>query len=169
PATLLPYTTLFLSAVRSRAASLQDSIPAAADMLGRIAAGIAVEGMESLIPALVDHVVPLTDMLPRGTRIVTIEPERLARRAEDLARTADEFLSAAWVSATAGADAPIQAGEGSFLTLGELSDAALERGITWSSIGPFGSADAADTGLADVEDFRGRLSQVFDAVAAKNS
>ncbi|PKQ25827.1 MAG: transcription-repair coupling factor [Actinobacteria bacterium HGW-Actinobacteria-4] len=153
--------------VRARARALQDQIPAAADMLGRIASGIAVEGMESLVPALVDKLVPLTDMLPANTRIVAIEPERLARRAEDLTRTAAEFLSAAWVSATAGADAPIQASEGSFLTLDELHEGAAERGLTWWSIGPFGAADAVASGLADVEDYRGRLGQVLGAIGQR--
>src|SRR5690606_27837109 len=87
--------------VRKRAASLQNTLPNAGDMLARIAAGQAVEGMESLMPALVDRLVPLPRLLPAGSLVVALEPERLARRAEDLYRTAQEFLAAAWVSATA--------------------------------------------------------------------
>jgi len=150
--------------VQRRAGSLQDAIPAAADMLGRIASGVAVEGMESLIPVLVDRLVPVTDALPRNARIVAIEPERLARRAEDLARTADEFRDAAWVSAAAGADAPLEASDHAFLTLDEAREAALERGQEFASIGPFGAADAVATSLADIEDHRGRLQAALDAI-----
>ncbi|MEX0913569.1 MAG: transcription-repair coupling factor, partial [Demequina sp.] len=132
---------LLTDAVRERADSLREAIPAAADMLGRIASGVAVEGMESLIPVLVDRLESFTDMLPPDTRVVAIEPERLARRADDLTRTAAEFLSAAWVSATAGAQAPLQAGEGSFLSLDDVRAAADDHGVAWSSIGPFGGAD----------------------------
>ncbi|WP_084622228.1 transcription-repair coupling factor [Demequina oxidasica] len=158
---------LLTDAIRSRASELRDRIPAAADMLGRIASGVPAEGMESLIPALVDRLVPLTDVLPTNAKMVVIEPERIARRAEDLHRTAEEFLSAAWVAATAGADAPIEASEGSFLSLDEVREGASERGISWWGIGPFGAADAVATGISEVEDYRGRLSVVLDAVRAR--
>ena len=152
--------------VRARAATLADQLPAAADMLARIADGHAVEGMESLIPALLTRLQPLTDVLPRGTRIVALEPERLARRAEDLQRTAQEFLAAAWVSATAGADAPIEA-QGAFLGLDEVEESAAERGLPWTTIGPFGAAGAVETGIGEVEDYRGRLPVVLDAVRTR--
>ncbi len=157
--------------VRRRAGSLVDEIPAAADMLGRIASGVAVDGMESLIPVLVDRLVPVTESFPRDTRVVAIEPERLARRAEDLARTAEEFLAAAWVGAVAGAQAPVDLGDNApidnaaaFLTIDELREATDARGLTWSTLGPFGTADARTTDLADVEDHRGRLEQALASV-----
>jgi transcription-repair coupling factor (superfamily II helicase) len=152
--------------VRARAATLVDRIPAAADLLARIADGHAVEGMESLIPALLTRLQALTDVLPRDTRVVAIEPERLARRAEDLQRTAQEFLAAAWVSATAGADAPIEA-DAAFLSLEELRDGAEDRGLGWTSVGPFGAAGAIESGIAEVEDHRGRLAAALDAVRAR--
>ena len=40
--------------------------PGAADLLGKLAEGIAVEGMESLAPALVDGMEPLLDTCPRA-------------------------------------------------------------------------------------------------------
>src|SRR6476661_1556317 len=45
---------LLTESVRERAASLVDQLPGAADLLAKLAEGIAVEGMESLAPALVD-------------------------------------------------------------------------------------------------------------------
>ncbi|WNM25045.1 transcription-repair coupling factor [Demequina capsici] len=144
--------------VRRRATSLIGEYPAASDMLARVADGHAVEGMESLIPVLLDRLEPLTDVLPRGTRVLAVEPERLARRAEDLQRTAQEFLAAAWVSASAGADAPVEA-DAVFLSLGELEEGLESRGLAWTTLGPFGSHGAVDTGLAPAEEFRGRLSE----------
>ncbi|WP_061961671.1 transcription-repair coupling factor [Demequina flava] len=153
--------------VRTRAASLTEQVPAAADMLTRIADGHAVEGMESLIPLLVDRLQALPEVLPRDTRVILIEPERLARRAEDLSRTADEFLAAAWVSAAAGADSPLEPTEGSFLTLEQLQTSAEERGLAVTTVGPFGGADAEVTSLRDLEDHRGRLREALALLKAR--
>lgn len=154
--------------VRKRAASLQNTLPNAGDMLARIAAGQAVEGMESLMPALVDRLVPLPRLLPPGSLVVALEPERLARRAEDLYRTAQEFLAAAWVSATAGADAPLDLNRvteasperafahGGFLEMDELREVAADAGLGWATIGPFGPAESRNAGLIDNESFVGR-------------
>jgi transcription-repair coupling factor (superfamily II helicase) len=150
--------------VKLRAASLVEAYPAARDMLARIAQGQAVEGMESLIPMLIDRLDPLTSVLPRGTRMVLVEPERLSRRAEDLQRTAEEFLAAAWTSATAGAEAPIEA-SGAFLALDDLHEAAEAHGIEWATVGPFGAAAAAEAGIREVEDYRGRLATAIASIS----
>lgn len=158
-----PCRELLLTAeVRGRATALIPDAPAAADILTRIADGHAVEGMESLIPALVDHLDLITDVLPPSVRVVAIEPERLERRAEDLVRTAAEFLSAAWVSAAAGAESPLEHSDGSFASLAEVEERAAERGIDWATIGPFGSG--ADPGFAVLTDHRGRLEAALAEV-----
>ena len=151
--------------VRARASALVGQAPGAADILTRIADGHAVEGMESLIPVLVDHLDILPDVLPANTRFVAVEPERLVRRAEDLSRTAAEFLSAAWVSATAGADAPLDVSDGSFAALADVAERAAERGIAWSTIGPFGNGE--DVGFAVLDDHRGRLEAGLKEVGAR--
>ena len=51
--------------IRQRAKSLIGSIPNAEDMLESIANAIPVEGMESLLPALVDDMEPVQGMLPK--------------------------------------------------------------------------------------------------------
>src|SRR5689334_14686855 len=78
--------------VRARAADLAERLPGVADMLGRVAEGIAVEGMESLTPALVDGMELLVDVLPAGTHVVVCDPERVRSRAHDLVATSAEFL-----------------------------------------------------------------------------
>ncbi len=123
--TLPPSRELLLStAVRQRAREMASEFPNLSGMLAKIAEGIPVEGMESLAPALVDRLVPLTHYLPAGAAIAVISPERVASRAVSLAETNREFLSAAWSAATVGAAAPIDLASGDFLTLGALRESA---------------------------------------------
>ena len=108
-------------AVRTRAKALVGSIPNAEDMLESIANAIPVEGMESLMPALVDHLEPVGSMLPKHAVILLSDPEKLRRSAEDLAKTANEFLAASWHVAASGhgTGAPISFDEASFLDYAE--------------------------------------------------
>ena len=164
-----PCRELILSdSVRAKSVAMQAELPSAADMLARIAAGNAVEGMESLLPILVDRLETLPEVLPRGTTVLALEPERLARRAEDLHRTAEEFLAAAWVSATAGADAPVDLADaaaaatssplaqGGFLDMGALVDGIEAAGLGWTTIGPFGSDSAVRSAVIENDNFAGR-------------
>ena len=54
--------------VRARARALADQLPGVAEMLSKVAEGIAVEGMESLAPALVDGMESVLDVLPASAR-----------------------------------------------------------------------------------------------------
>ncbi|MFT2815665.1 transcription-repair coupling factor [Leifsonia sp. A12D58] len=120
---LPPSRELLLSpAVRQRAAEMQHEFPSLSSMLAKIADGIPVEGMESLAPALLERLVPVTHYLPTGAAVAVISPERVASRAISLAETNREFLSAAWNAATAGAEAPIDLDSGDFITLGALKE-----------------------------------------------
>ncbi|WP_055427074.1 transcription-repair coupling factor [Bifidobacterium aesculapii] len=114
--------------VRARAKSLIGSIPNADDMLESIANAIPVEGMESLMPALVDDMEPVAGMLAGNAVILLSDPEKLRRAAEDLAKTANEFLAASWHVAASGhgAGAPITFDQASFLDYDETI-AALEH------------------------------------------
>ncbi|PJM73100.1 transcription-repair coupling factor [Bifidobacterium primatium] len=105
------------AAVRHRAGELAERIPNARDMLESISQAIPVEGMESLLPALVDDLVPVSTLLPAGACVMLDEPERLRRAGEDLNKTADEFLAASWHVAASGhgSGAPISFDEASFL------------------------------------------------------
>ena len=124
---------LITPSVMSRAATLKSQLPAAADMLEKIAGGIAVEGMESLAPVLVDSMVPFLDQFPEGSISVVIEPEKVRTRAHDLAATNEEFLEAAWSTASDGGTAPLDLSSAasaalhsaSFRSLGETRSTAL--------------------------------------------
>ncbi|KAA8819751.1 transcription-repair coupling factor [Bifidobacterium rousetti] len=103
--------------VRARAKSLIGSIPNAGDMLESIANAIPVEGMESLMPALIDDMEPVSTMIDGHAVILLSDPEKLRRAADDLTKTANEFLAASWHVAASGhgAGAPISFDQASFL------------------------------------------------------
>src|SRR5205814_4576950 len=93
---------LLTPSVRQRAAALAAEHPALAEMLGKLAEGIPVEGMESFAPALVPGDLELVlDCLPPETVVLLCDPERIRTRAHDLVRTSAEFLEASG-SAAAG-------------------------------------------------------------------
>mgnify|MGYP000220122475 FL=1 len=120
--------------VRVRAKSLIGSIPNAEDMLESIANAIPVEGMESLLPALVDDMEPVQGMLPKRALVMLSDPEKLRRAADDLAKTANEFLAASWHVAASGhgAGAPITFDQANFYDFEEtISSLVFSRHDVW--------------------------------------
>ena len=137
-AELPPSREMLLSeSVRQRAREMQHEFPSLSTILSKIAEGIPVDGMESLAPALVDQLVPLTHYLPQDAAIAVLSPEKVATRAVNLAETNREFLSAAWNAATAGAEAPIDLDAGDFVTLARLRESAGDR--RWWTLSAFDS------------------------------
>lgn len=135
--------------VRARAAELATQLPGVADMLLKVAEGIAVEGMESLAPALVDGMESVLDVLPEGSRVVVSDPERVRTRAHDLVSTSEEFLQASWANAASGNAVPVDL-EGvldaaSHWTLAQAREHALTLGLGWWTLTPF----AVDAELQD--------------------
>ena len=143
---------LLTDAVRRRAATLAEELPGVADMLLKVAEGIAVEGMESLGPALVDGMESILDVLPDGSGVVLLDPERVRARAHDLVSTSEEFLQASWANAAAGNAVPIDLegvlGTASHWTLAEAREHALDLGLPWWTVTPF----AVDEELAAMDD-----------------
>lgn len=138
---------LLTDAVRARAADLVPRLPAASEMLLKLSEGIAVEGMESLMPALVPHMQPVLDLVPADWLVMVSDPERVRRRAHDLVATTEEFLAAAWSSAATGGETPIDLRAASFVTLEDAREHALARDLGWWELtalgGPAGE-EAAD-------------------------
>ncbi|MET9495035.1 transcription-repair coupling factor [Streptomyces sp. NPDC006552] len=128
--------------VRARAADLAAQHPELGELLGKIAEGIAVEGMESLAPVLVDDMELLLDVLPKGAMTVVCDPERVRTRAADLVATSQEFLQASWAASATGGEAPIDVGAASLWGIADVRDRARELGMMWWSVSPF-AADAA--------------------------
>ncbi|MBM4795496.1 transcription-repair coupling factor [Streptomyces sioyaensis] len=129
--------------VRTRAAALAERHPELGELLGKIAEGIAVEGMESLAPVLVDEMELLLDVLPAGSMAVVCDPERVRTRAADLVATSQEFLQASWAASAGGGAAPIDVDAASLWGIADVRDRARELGMMWWSVSPF----AADEDL----------------------
>ena len=181
-----PCRELLLTAdVRERAAGLIPALPGATEMLERMADGIAVEGMESLAPALVDRMVPVLSLVPAEALIVVSDPERVRRRAHDLVATTQEFLAAAWTSAAAGGSTPIDLSAASFDTIADARDLAASRALGWWTMTPFALAplaggaagdepvvgfeeyddvDVVRVGARDVETYRGDVARAVGDV-----
>ena len=132
---------LLTDEVRARAEQLSQQHPTLRDLTDQLAQGIAVEGMESLAPVLVDDMELLVDLLPAQATVLLLDPERVRARAHDLVRTSDEFLGASWAAAAGGGVAPIDLGAASLQDLGEVRLHTMQRGLAWWSVSPFGLDD----------------------------
>ncbi|MFE0194034.1 transcription-repair coupling factor [Streptomyces sp. NPDC059008] len=149
--------------VRTRAAALAEQHPELGELLGKIAEGIAVEGMESLAPVLVDDMELLLDVLPKGSMAVVCDPERVRTRAADLVATSQEFLQASWAASAGGGEAPIDVGAASLWGIADVRDRARELGMMWWSVSPFaadedlaaGDGDTLKLGMHAPETYRG--------------
>ncbi len=130
---------LLTDEVRARAAALGFEHPGLIEVLDKLAEGIAVEGMESLTPALIgdEAMQLLTDLLPAGTHVLVADPERVRSRSADLVRTAEEFLAASWATAAEAGESPLDLGESSFRDLADVEAAARSRGLPWWTTGSF--------------------------------
>ncbi|MCE4025654.1 MULTISPECIES: transcription-repair coupling factor [unclassified Microbacterium] len=166
---------LLTAEVRERAGALVDAFPGIAGMLQKMAEGIPVEGMESLLPVVAGPVVPLTDYLPEHAAVALVDPERSGARAASLGETNREFLDAAWSAATAGASAPIDLQTGDFLSVAELRSAAHARDGVWWRLSAFdaGAEDAAfDQGAdgvsaAPIPSFHGNVDGAIEFTAGR--
>ncbi|WP_328676997.1 transcription-repair coupling factor [Streptomyces sp. NBC_00322] len=152
--------------VRQRAAALAEEHPELGELLGKIAEGIAVEGMESLAPVLVDDMELLLDVLPQGSMAVVCDPERVRTRAADLVATSQEFLQASWAATAGGGEAPIDVDAASLWGIADVRDRARELGLMWWSVSPFAadeelSDDTVKLGMHAPESYRGDTARAL--------
>lgn len=151
----------FTDELRARAESLIGAIPNADDLLKSIADAIPVDGMESLLPALVDDMQPVSSMLPKDAVVMFSDPEKLHRAVDDLTKTANEFLATSWHVAASGhgSGAPITFDQANFLEFDEvLAQLANSRHEVWKISGF--TVDSSLMGHVQVhaqtpQDFRG--------------
>lgn len=157
---------LLTDEVRERAARLAEAHPELGELLGKIAEGIAVEGMESLAPVLVDDMELLLDVLPEGSMSVVCDPERVRTRAADLVATSQEFLQASWAATAGGGEAPIDVGAASLWGIADVRDRAREIGMMWWSVSPFAadeelSEETVKLGIHAPESYRGDTARAL--------
>ncbi|MFL6001370.1 MAG: transcription-repair coupling factor [Nocardioides sp.] len=145
---------LLTDQVRRRAAELGQQHPQLVELTDKIAAGIAVEGMESLAPVLVDEMELLVDVMPEDTHVLVVDPERARSRAHDLVATSEEFLGASWAAAAGGGTAPVDLGAASYRAIAAVRQHSIGLGRPWWTMSPFGldgGLDATDTDEAEPE------------------
>ena len=145
---------LLTEEVRRRAAELGRRHPQLVELTDKIAAGIAVEGMESLSPVLVDDMELLVDLMPDDTHVLVVDPERARSRAHDLVETSEEFLGASWAAAAGGGTAPIDLGAASYRSIADVRQHSIGLGRPWWTVSPFGLDAGLETtdGVPDSDD-----------------
>ncbi|HEX4292056.1 MAG TPA: hypothetical protein VH021_24230, partial [Trebonia sp.] len=132
---------LLTPSVRARAKELAAKHPGLSEILGKIADGITVEGMEAFSSVLADRMDLLLDHLPLGGVVLACDPERIRTRAIELVATSQEFLEASWASAASGGEAPVDLGGSAFQPIEKIREAAVELGVAWWTLAPFGVTD----------------------------
>jgi transcription-repair coupling factor (superfamily II helicase) len=153
--------------IKHRAISIKDDHPAAAEMLEKISEGIAFEGMESLIPLLIDETETLLSRMPANTQIVFIDEQRIRSRAADLLATNEEFLNASWSNAALGAVAPLHDGAGTYISWEELSDEITKCSVPSAELSSFGTDLEQDTVFLDyapIDPMRGDIERTIQTL-----
>jgi transcription-repair coupling factor (superfamily II helicase) len=155
---------LLTPAVRARAKELAGSHPGLSEILGKIADGITVEGMEAFTSVLADRMELLLDHLPPGGLVLACDPERIRTRAAELVTTSREFLEASWAGAAAGGEAPVDLGGSAFKPIESIRASAADLGIGWWTLAPF-AASAGQEDLGGPDGDRGS----FGVIAASQA
>ncbi len=141
---------LITPSVAQRAREMAAEFPNLREMLEKISNGIPAEGMESLAPVLVPKLGPVTDYLSKSARVILVDPEKLAVRAESLVQTNQEFLHAAWDAAISGSQAPIDLAAGGFYELSQLLDLVSQSKLALTAL----STEASlELGLREIPRF----------------
>ena len=153
--------------VKHRAIEVIDKYPAVAEMLEKISEGIAFEGMESLIPLLIDETETLLSRMPANTQIVFIDEQRIRSRAADLLATNEEFLNASWSNAALGGIAPLHDGIGTYISWDELKEEIARCSLTNAELSPFGTDLEEDTLFLDyspIDPMRGDIERTVEVL-----
>jgi len=148
--TIYPCRELLLTQeVKDRAGYLAAEFPQLTEICSKIAEGISVDGMESLIGLLNTSLESLIQFLPKDFQILLIDQPRITSRAIDLIDTNKEFLDASWSNAALGGKAPIDVTggleAGGYFTLDDLAERAERRGFGWHYLNLYASEYAAET------------------------
>ena len=162
--TIIPCRELLISdEVRKRAEELKVRFPGNVEMLEKISQGISVDGMEALIPFLVDEQETIFSRIDKSARVIFIDEERIKSRTADLIETNDEFLAASWSNASMGGDAPMPTEKVTYLNWDGLHDAIASHHLSKSSLNSFGTdldSQAYFTDFAPIEPMRGNLERL---------
>lgn len=159
---------LLTESVKERAKKIPVKYPAAKEICERLAEGIITEGMESLIPLLVDDQQSLLERTLPNTEVIFIEQERIRSRSADLLATNEEFLAASWSNAAFGGAAPLYDGQETYLTWDEIQQQLIDLDIHSRNYSPFGSDLEEDVIFLDatpIEPMRGNTDRAVEIIS----
>ena len=166
---ILPCRELLLNdAIIERANEIKHRYPAAIEVLEKISQGISVDGMESLIPFLIDENETIFDRINPRTKVIFIEEERIKSRTADLIATNEEFLQASWSSASLGGAAPMPVDKVTYLDWNSLIETIDSKGLEFSDLNSFGSdldEEAFFTDFSPIEPMRGNLDRLLQLLS----
>jgi transcription-repair coupling factor (superfamily II helicase) len=145
------------AAERSRARQLAHEMPTAGDLLARVAEGLDVEGVESLLPLLYDQLPSLPDYLPDGAVVVLVDPKRTVDRAEEVRKQAEEAMQASWVSAAEGGRAPLEGA--AYQPLEQVLEASGRALVLLGALDA-GSPDALRIDARPIEPYRANVTRI---------
>ncbi len=145
---------LITDEVKNRAKSLASEFES--ELLSKISEGLQPEGMESLIPMLIDDLHLITESMPRYFETFFVERERVVGRLADLLATNEEFYEAAWSNAAVGGKAPIASGS----TYIEWDDL-LEQIPSHRDLRQFGSDIDTFLNITPIEPLRGNSERLI--------
>ncbi|SIO84284.1 transcription-repair coupling factor [Nocardiopsis sp. JB363] len=154
---------LLTDTVRERARALAAEHPSLAEILTKIADGVAVEGMEAFAPVLAESMEPFFTYMAKNAMVVGCDPERIRTRALELEATSAEFLDASWINAASGGEAPIDLGGSAYMSISDLRSIADELELPWWGLTPFAADedrnaeedDAVMVGAVPADTYRG--------------
>lgn len=159
---------LLTESVKERAKKIPAKYPAAKEICERLSEGIITEGMESLIPLLVDDQESLLERALPNTEVIFIEQERIRSRSADLLATNEEFLAASWSNAAFGGATPLYDGQETYLTWDEIQQQLSDLSIPSRNYSPFGSDLEEDVIFLDatpIEPMRGNTDRAIEIIS----
>lgn len=150
--------------------------PTLQELLTKVADRIPADGMEALIPVLADltatPMCTLPELMPAGTHVVAVHPEKIRTRIADLQATDAEFLAAGWEAAAMGAAGPVDSRDldlsaSSYRSYDSLVVGATKAGQSWWSVTPpgMGGEDALPLEFEPGPTPRGDLSQIGEMMS----
>jgi transcription-repair coupling factor (superfamily II helicase) len=162
--TIIPCRELLITEnIAARAEVLKSKYPSALEVLDKIAQHISTDGMESLIPLLVEDVQTIFDRIPADSEVIFLDEERIKSRTADLIETNQEFLEASWSNASLGGAAPMPVEENTYLSWEALTDEMEKKQLQPLYLNAFGS-DLDEmtffTDIAPVEPMRGNVERL---------
>ncbi|HMS37536.1 MAG TPA: CarD family transcriptional regulator, partial [Arachnia sp.] len=86
--------------------------------------------------------------------------ELFRARAAEVVTTSQEFLEASWAAAAGGGQSPIDLGASAYWSLADVRLHALEKGLAWWSLSPFGVGDDAPQVEFDADSVHSRTLAV---------